>query len=409
MTLLALALASAAEPERAWEASVHGDVKSFFTATFPYEHLLMPDAPSGQGVLDGRLKLEVWRGDQVKLVFHQTATALTGGSGSAVGIGTSTGVGLQAPEVVDLSWVAFDEDLTLRGRVDRAMVAYTPDGFALTVGRQPITFGHATVFTPLDLVNPFTPAVIDQEYKPGVDAVRIDVYSGTSTFVTLAAAYAGGWSSDGLVTVAYGQTTVGVTDLGLFAGSVRGDAVFGTSVVTAIGAVGVTSDAALTLPAGGGDPYVRATLGALLRPTTTTTLTGEVYVQSLGSTRPETHLATTADPHFARNELWLMGVAYAALAVSQEITPTISGSLAVVGNVFDPSAFVSLSLAWSVSDNVALSLGSFAGVGARPDDVTLLDLIGADGAPKPVDQLTYLNSEFGTYPGVGFAQIRVYF
>lgn len=400
MILLATALAA----DKPLKVDLHGDVKSFFTATFPYDHTLMPENPTGSGVADFRLKLSASYRDRIELVLHHTTTALTA-SPATGGLGTSTGVGLQAPEVVDLSWVAFDEDLTLRGRVDRAFVAWKPDGMALTVGRQPITFGNAAVFTPLDLVNPFNPAVIDQEYKPGVDAVRVDLYHGFATKLTLAAAYAGSWEPEGLILAAYGQTTVGVTDLGLFVGSVRRDAVLGGSVVTSVGPVGLTSDVAVTLPAVG-DPYLRATLGTLWRPTTTTTVTAEAYVQTLGSTKPANHLQTTTLPAFQRNEIWLMGVLYASVAVSQEITPTVSANVAVVGNLLDPSAFVAPSLAWSVAGNVDLAVGGFVGVGKRPRELTPDDLARLAGGDLALD---YLGSEFGTYPGVAFVQVRTYF
>lgn len=399
-----LGLVTALAADKPFEVNLHGDVKTFFTATFPYEHTLMPENPSGSGVADFRLKLEAAYKNRLKLVLHHTVTALTATQGQG-GLGTSTGVGLQAPEVVDLSWVAWDEDLTVRGRVDRASLAWTPDGMSLTVGRQPITFGNAQVFTPLDLVNPFNPAVIDQEYKPGVDAVRVDLYHGFATKLTLAAAYAGSWDPDGLILAAYGQTTVGVTDLGLFVGSVRRDAVFGGSVVTSVGAIGLTSDLAVTLPATG-DPYFRGTLGALWRPTTTTTLTGEVYVQTLGSTKPANHLKTTTLPAFQRSEIWLMGVLYASVAVSQEITPTLFANVAVVGNLMDPSAFVAPSLSWSVAGNVDLAVGGFAGIGKRPRELTLEDLTLLSQGEVALD---YLGSEFGTYPGVAFVQVRTYF
>lgn len=399
MILLATALAA----DKPLRLDLHGDVKTFFTATFPYEHTLMPDNPSGSGVADFRLKLEAAYKDRLKLVIHHTVTGLTASQGQ--GLGTSTGVGLLAPEVVDLSWVAWDEDLTVRGRIDRAYLAWTPDGLGLTVGRQPITFGNAQVFTPLDLVNPFNPAVIDQEYKPGVDAVRVDLYQGFATKLTLAAAYAGSWDPDGLILAAYGQTTVGVTDLGLFVGSVRRDAVFGTSVVTSVGPVGITSDVAFTVPSTG-DPYLRGTVGMLWRPTTTTTLSAEVYVQTLGSTRPATHLKTTTLPAFQRNEIWLMGVLYASVAVSQEITPTLFGNLAVVGNLTDPSAFVAPSLAWSAAGNVDLAVGGFVGIGKRPRELTIDDLTRLAAGDVALD---YLGSEFGTYPAVAFVQVRTYF
>lgn len=388
------------EDSGAVTAELHGDLKTFFTATFPYEHVLMPEAPTGQGVFDARLKLEAGFGDHLKLQVHQTMTALTATSAMAT---TSTGVGLQAPEVLELSWTAFEDDLTLRGRVDRLSLAWSTPGFDLTVGRQPITFGHTNVFTPLDLVNPFNPAFIDQEYKPGVDAIRADVYAGFASQLTLAAAYAGSWDRDGLVVAAYGQSTVRVTDIGLFVGSVRGDTVFGTTVVTSIGAVGLTTDATFTLPADDQDPFVRAAVGAFFRPTTKTTITLEGYVQTLGATNTDDLLKTTLDPRFQRGELWLMGAGYVAVAVSQEISPMITGSAAAVVNPLDGSAFVAPNLAWSVANNVDVVLGGFVGLGKRPDDVELVDLL------VPIDQQTYLGSEFGTYPGVAFAQAKIYF
>lgn len=403
--ILAL-LATASGAEDALEVDLNGDLKTFFTATLPYDHVLMPDNPSGQGVFDNRMKLSA-RWGAWSFVAHHTTTALTA-TPSSLSFGTSTGVGLLAPEVVDLSWVAFDEDLTLRGRIDRLSIAWSPNGMDLTVGRQPISFGNAVIFTPLDLVNPFTPAVIDQEYKPGVDAVRVDLYAGVSSKLSLAAAYGGSWDRAGLIAAAYGQSTVGVTDLGVFAGSVRGDGVIGASIVTSLGGVGLISDITLTAPLGGGAMFVRGTLGVLWKPGPDTTITAEAYLQTLGSSDPDRYIAVASGPRFARSEVWLMGVGYGAIAVSHQITPTLMGSFATISNVLDPSAFLAPSVSWSVADNAVFSVGGFVGIGARPDDIELTDLIGPNG-PLPPEQLTYLNSEFGTYPSLLFLQSRLYF
>lgn len=399
MMLLAFTALGADSP---FSLKLNGDLKSFFTATFPYEHTLMPDNPSGQGVADLRVKLEVGWKDRLKLQVHHTTTAL---SAAPSGLGPSTGVGLQAPEIVDLSWVAWEEDLVLQGRIDRAFVSWTPEGLGLTIGRQPISFGNSTVFTPLDLVNPFNPSVIDQEYKPGVDALRVDLYHGFASKLTLAAAYAGDWNPQGLVLAAYGQTTVGVTDFGVLVGSIRGDAVLGGTVVTSVGAVGLSADLAVTRPADG-DVYLRGTVGALYRPTTTTTINAEFYVQTLGSTRPANHLQTTTLPQFERNEIWLMGVAYGSVAVSQELTPTLLLNAALIANLFDPSAFVAPSLSWSAAGNVDVIAGGFVGLGKRPRELSLVDLERLAGGDVALD---YLGSEFGTYPAVAYLQVRTYF
>ena len=62
--LLALGLAWGGEhPEVT--AQIHGDVKAFFVASFPYESVLFPDAsPTGVGMVDGRLKMEAEAGER---------------------------------------------------------------------------------------------------------------------------------------------------------------------------------------------------------------------------------------------------------------------------------------------------------------------------------------------------------
>ncbi len=382
------------------EADLHGDLKSFFTATFPYDHPLMPPAPTGQGVVDGRIKLELTAGKRLRFRFHPTATALTP-TPSMLGQ-TRTGVGLQAPEALPLTRVPFDDDLTLRTRIDRLSLGLSLPGLELVVGRQALSFGRSQIFTPLDLVGPFTPAFIDREYKPGVDAARADLYAGTSTALTLAAAYAGSWDLRGLHLLAQGQTTLGTTDVVLFLGAVQGDAVLGLSLAGTAGGTGLTADLALTLPADRA-PFFRGAAGLFGRPSARTTMVAELYVQTLGSTAPGRMLSITGDPRFRRGEIWLMGVLYGAVAVQQELRPTVRANLAALVNMLDPSIFASPSVVWSVGDGAELVGGAMLGLGKRPDPMELSDLL------RPPEELDVLNSEFGAYPGMAYLQVKTYF
>lgn len=388
MTPLLLAGVASAGP-----VELHGDVKSFFVATFPYEHLLMPEEPVSSALLDGRLKLGVEFGPHLKLEAHHAVTA-QGGTSPGLGL-TSTGAGAAAPEAVELGWEAVSgEGLRLWGRTDRLVLRGTAGPVDLALGRQPVSFGSGLIFTPMDLVNPFTPATIDQEYKPGVDALRVDVYPSASSKITAVAAYAGDWSADGLVLAAHGQATVGVTDLALFAGLGRGSPVFGAGLVSAIGPVGVHGDATLTLPdeeAGARitKPYARVVLGADGRPGPKTTITGEVYVQSFGETDPAGYLLLATDERYQTGELWAMGLLYAGAGLSQEIRPTLFASLSTVVNLTDPSALVAPVLSWSVAENADVVAGGYLGLGARPQEA--------------------VRSEYGLLPGTAFAQMKAYF
>lgn len=429
-----------------------GHLKSFATASLPYDHLLFrlqttevdgvpipsdpgtDPLPSGQGVFDARLNLEVDVGEHVRV---EVAHAITGFLGQPVSLGvTQSGVGLTAPELVELTWFTDPQaGFRLQGRTDRLLVQLAWPGIDVALGRQPISFGAGQAFTPLDLVNPFNPAVIDSEYKPGVDALRVDLYPSWSTRITLV----GAWVDDPLLvwpridddadvpeipevdlasftTVAYGQATVGVSDLGLLVGLVHGDFVAGATVLTSVGPVGLHGDVALTLPELYQDEdereelFVRAVVGALWRPTETTTLTGELYLQTLGSTDPKELFTTLQGDRFARGELWLAGVGYASVSVAQEIVPTVNGAVSVIGHLTDPSALLVGSLSWNAAQNHDVALGLFYGLGERPDDLDTGDL-----APTPLDLAAFLddgagvNSEFGTYPASLFLQWKTYF
>ena len=415
MIWLLLALGAGAEDEAdsdpLIEPEVSGHLKAFAVATFPYDSVLLPDAPQGQGFIDARLNVGADIGDHVSVQIAHAVTATLGGAADVQV--ASTGVAPQAAQLVDLGWEAFDDDggtFSLLGRTDRLFVKASTNGLDVTVGRQPVSFGSGLFFTPLDLVNPFTPATIDSEYKPGVDAVRVDAYKGAGSKATAVVTWADqpvgsdGSDKEGLERInaaLTGQATVGVTDIGLFAGAIQGDGVFGATVITAVGPVGLHGDVAVTLPRDGDaeDPFVRAVIGADGLPHWRLSVAGEVYVQTLGSTDPNDLLQTLQKERYARGELWLGGVAYAGVSANLEITPLVHVGAAGFMNLTDPSLLVAPSVSWSVSDNAAVSAGGYIGIGERPGELDLTAL------PPTVP----INSEFGLYPGVVFLQMRTYF
>src|SRR5690606_37354016 len=98
----------------------------------------------GQGIFNQRLRLDVRAGDHLRLELHHALAALApGGMTTGTQGPIQTGVVPMAPEAVDLSWAYGDgEDLRLLGRIDRAQVTIAVEHVDLTLGRQPISFGH---------------------------------------------------------------------------------------------------------------------------------------------------------------------------------------------------------------------------------------------------------------------------
>lgn len=383
----------------AGEASLHGDVKTFYVASFPTD---LPN--TAQGIADFRLKFEAEAGSSWSFLAHHAVTTFNVPPGQGLA-GTTSGVGLVAPEFIDLTWQPDTGDqLLVRGRTDRLSVKYSRPGLDVTLGRQPVTFGSGLVFTPFDIVNPFNAATIDTEYKPGVDALRVDGYIGTANRITGVAAWAGDpihtddtrVNLENTILALNSSATVGVTDLSALVASVRGEPVFGVGMVSSAGPVGLHGDVTLTLPndvARETEPFVRAVVGADYRPTTTTTLSAEVYYQGFGAIDPDEYFAVFTSPRFARGEVWQVGRYYASLAVAQEVTPLVNVNVAAVTNLTDPSVLLSAGLNWSIANNATLGAGIFAGLGRSPD-------FASEGI---------FRSEFGTYPPAGFLSVRTYF
>ena len=116
----------------AQDIQVNGDIKNFFITGFPYEHLLMIEDDYAQSFLDTRLKVKVKATPNLRFVAHHVVTmgsispqtnisrelALLGQElDDEMSSGFMTGVGLQAPEAITLSWNAFEDSmLMMQGR-----------------------------------------------------------------------------------------------------------------------------------------------------------------------------------------------------------------------------------------------------------------------------------------------------
>ncbi|MGI5862776.1 MAG: hypothetical protein ACOX6T_12060 [Myxococcales bacterium] len=334
-------------------AELGGSVKSWFVGGWPDQ---------AEGILDLRLKLRGGLGESVTWELQPQLAALAGAN--AFGLAAAGAGAAEPPQAVDLSRTLAD-GMGLQARIDRASVRLRLSSFELTAGRQPISFGSTFFFAPMDLIAPFTPVALDREHKPGVDAVRADAYFGPSGKVTLLAAYGGGWDLEGAMLAAHGQATFGLFDVGLLAGLVRREPVIGLDTAGSVGGFGLRGEGTVTFPREG-SAFARVALGVDRQLAAGLTVMAELYLQTLGATKPSDYLAIAAGERFQRGEIWALGRYYGALSVRYELLPIIALSLAAGANLADPSALVNPSLVWSIADEAELVAGLFLPVGERP-------------------------------------------
>ncbi len=89
--------------------------------------------------------------------------------------------------IVSLSKNILDEkSFLLNTSIDRAWLEYSKDNFQIIIGRQRINWGQTFVWNPNDLFNTYSYFDFDYEEKPGVDALRLQYYSSTTSVIEFA-------------------------------------------------------------------------------------------------------------------------------------------------------------------------------------------------------------------------------
>ena len=114
---------------------LNADLKSFWMGIF----VLDPGDPIASGAVDGRVRMKMDLGDLFRLEAHHAVTATTGSM--QMGMGADFGVGMEAPQAVELDWEGVSSDgMQITGRTDRLRIESTLGPTEWSIGRQPVSF-----------------------------------------------------------------------------------------------------------------------------------------------------------------------------------------------------------------------------------------------------------------------------
>jgi hypothetical protein len=374
---------------------------------------------------DGRL---TWEGHVV-----EAFDLFTGGGGTAIPVGGDGGADASgssafdlAPKDVryrgfDLTWNPVEEgDVSDRLWIDRLNVRLALPGADITVGRQAITYGKAYFWNPLDVFLPFDPRQFDRDYKPGVDAVRIQVALGLFSGLEVVGAagreidaggsFVGGggffdatWYGSAFLGRVF--TTVSGWDVALQGGKVYGGYQAGGAFVGEIGPLEVRGEAAYLIARGGpalpapleGDLVesgLTAVAGLGHRFESSLTLEGEYLYNGEGD--PDDLAA--ASIRFDTGGTFHLGRHLVGLLGTYEVLPILTGRLGGLLSLSDGSGQIQPAVVYSAADEVDLLAGALVNFGERPTDSV--------GDPY---RIPGLRSEFGTFPDVYYLEFKVYF
>lgn len=305
--------------------------------------------------------------------------------------------------------------------IDRANVRVSLPHADVTVGRQAITWGKTYFWNPLDVFLAFDPRQFDQDYKPGIDAVRVQIPFGAfAGFEVVGAAgrtiLATGQFEDpqddvdatwfGSAVVARAFTTVRGFDLSLQGGKIYGGNQIGFSLAGEIGPLEVRGEAGQLFAQSGGprmsaqvfgpdvplvDDATVAVVGIGHRFESSLTLECEYFRNGFGDPQQlEESLV-----RFATGGTLDLSENLFAAAVSYELLPILLATVGTIVSIDDGSLQVQPRLAWSASDEVEVLGGAIISQGEQP----------ALGGPLGVR----LRSEFGSFADVYYAEVKWYF
>lgn len=395
--------------------SIGGDIRLFYSALGPLRfepptpETLTADSDLNQsttsGMLTARYKLKgklhgfTW---SVHPLFSSRPAS------------TSSGIALNAnpsqfAQAIPLSLNLIDSTSHLAQlRADRLWIAREWSDFKLTIGRQAITLGQGRAFTPLDRLAPFSPTSIDQLYKPGLDAARLDYWWGVAGQLSFITAYRQDWSREGMAYVLTAQDHFGGWDLGIVLGEFQRDQVLGFSMAGSLATVSVYGDLSWTRSSpelillDGEKTFGRASLGMTWSWAQGGGghISSELYWQEDGAADTDFYLNESQDPRFLRGERWFLGRYYGMFSVQQAITALIQTSASLLMNFEDDSGLIGSLLTWSISQDVDLMIGGYGGygLGLRISSMPAMNTV-------PIMP----QSEFGTLQWMGFAMMASYF
>lgn len=304
--------------------------------------------------------------------FRRESTA----AGGAVGAVPSGG------EALELQWTLADDDHVLwQHRFDRFEARWSPVAEVdVTVGRQAVSWGTTLLLTPADPFVPFSPADPFREFRAGVDAVRLRVYPGPLSEIDVVVRPSDTPVGRELTALGRGLTTWQSWELSGWAGSLYGDIAGAFAAAGSLGTWAVRGETVIREQHDG--PAFRGTIGV---DRLSQVKQRDLYVvveyqrDGLGAGRVDQYPRVLQSNSFSRGELQVLGRDETAAQVSYQLRPLWSLSGVWIVNLNDRSSLISPSVAYSLSDEAAITGGLFLGMG--DSDVTATRAVPSEHGP----------------------------
>ena len=317
-------------------------------------------------------------------------------SSNPSGLGSSVagfGVSVVPGRSLDLSTSLIDKDRVRAWHdIDRLSLTHYSGVGDITVGRQAITWGVSNLFPVVDLWTQYSPFELDQEEKPGIDALRILSYPLPGLELDMVVADRG--SADDLSAGIRASLDLPWADLHLAGGKFWNEILGVAGISAPVGRWKLRAEAVLPYDLDEDDAELpRATLGVDLLGGETM-FSGEYHFNGIGVRDTDSYTDALDDPRFARGETYYLGRHYlGGLGSWSPGNDRLSLTFSAMANLQDGSTIVTPILTYDFGQETRVSIGGLISSGNVPE----------------LGDVPVLRSEYGMYGDLLFTRMSIYF
>ena len=276
--------------------------------------------------------------------------------------------------LLDLTWeVDRGNGHRLLHRFDRLALKYRTPRWAVTVGRDAVSWGSGVVFHPMDLFNPFAPTTVDQDYKAGDDLIRIERLFDDGSDLEMLAVARHGKVKDGTGSVAFKyRALMGSSELDFLAARHYGGEVLGLGLRAPIGGALVRSDLIAV-----DDPEGWTLSGVVNVDYSFPVAQSSIYVfaeyfrNGLGVSRLPDDLDRLPDAlteRLGRGETFTLMRDYIAVGTQFRWHALVNQNITVIANLQDASKVLQTAVGYDASDAARLQVGLIKPMGGQGDE-----------------------------------------
>ena len=282
--------------------------------------------------------------------------------------------------LLDLTWEVDRGDRhRLLHRFDRLALKYRSPRWAVTLGRDAVSWGSGVVFHPMDLFNPFAPTTVDQDYKAGDDLIRIERLFDDGSDLEMLAVARHGEVDDDTASIAFKyRALLGGSELDLLAAQHYGGEVVGLGLRVPVGGALVRSDLIAV------DDAVGWTLSGVVNvdysfavAQSSVYVFAEYFRNGLGVARLPDDLDMLPDvlvDRLGRGETFTLMRDYLAVGAQFRWHALVNQNLTVIANLHDASKILQTAIGYDASDAARLQVGVIKPMGNQGDEFGRLDV-----------------------------------